>query len=88
MSYPCRLTEWTQQQHITTHGPLTNVQVEILKLYSFDLSEPELLDLKQVLAWHFAKRLTKRVDAIWQEKAYTVEDMTRWLNEENQFDRV
>jgi hypothetical protein len=67
-----------------TQTPLTNLQLEILKLYSFDLSEAELLDLKNVLARHFANRLTKRVDAIWQEKGYTTEDMEHWLNEDDQ----
>lgn len=87
MSYPCSFnrmdttTTVQAQRHVTTHTPLTNLQVEILKLYSFDLSEPELLDLKQVLARHFAKRLTTRVDGIWQEKGYTADDMTRWLND-------
>lgn len=69
---------------MSTQTPLTNLQLEILKLYSFDLSEGELLELKHVLAQHFAARLTKRVDTIWQEKGYTEEDMEQWLNEANQ----
>jgi hypothetical protein len=56
--------------------------LEILKLYSLDLTEAELLDLKNVLAQHFADRLSKRVDKIWQEKGLTEEDMEKWLNED------
>ena len=69
---------------MSTQTPLTNLQLEILKLYSFNLSEGELLELKQVLAQHFAARLTERVDTIWQEKGYTEKDMEQWLNETNQ----
>jgi hypothetical protein len=54
-----------------TQTPLTNLQLEILKLYSLDLTEDELLDLKNVLAQHFVDRLSKRVDKIWQEKGLT-----------------
>jgi hypothetical protein len=67
-----------------TQPPLTNLQLEILKLYSFELTEKELLDIKTVLARHFADRLSKRVDEIWQEKGLTEADMDKWLNEENQ----
>lgn len=69
---------------MTTHPPLTNVQLELLKLYSLDLSDAELLDVKRVLARHFASRLTTHVDAICQEKGYTADDMESWLEEENQ----
>lgn len=51
--------------------PLTNLQLELLKLYSIPLSESELLEVKQVLAQHFTNRLTRHVDAIWQEKGLT-----------------
>jgi hypothetical protein len=67
-----------------TQPPLTNLQLEILKLYSFELTEKDLLDLKNVLARHFADRLSKRVDEIWQEKGLTEADMDKWLNDENQ----
>ncbi len=62
--------------------PLTNLQLEILKLYAVELTEDELMDLKNVLARHFADRLSKRVDHIWRQKGLTPEDMDRWLNDE------
>ncbi|OQX26025.1 MAG: hypothetical protein BWK80_12485 [Desulfobacteraceae bacterium IS3] len=66
------------------HSSLSNVQLEILKLYSLELTEEELLDLKNVLARYFADRLSKRVNNIWQEKGLTPADMDKWLNDENQ----
>jgi hypothetical protein len=65
-----------------TQPPLTNLQLEILKLYSLELTEKDLLDLKTVLARHFADRLSKRVDEIWQEKGLTDADMEQWLDAE------
>jgi len=64
--------------------PLTNLQLELLKLYSIPLSESELLEVKQVLAQHFANRLTRHVDDVWQKKGLTKDDMEQWLHDENQ----
>ena len=73
-----------KEQTMLIRPPLTNVQLELLKLYSFNLSDEDLLDLKQVLARHFASRLTNHVDSICQEKGYTATDMERWLNGDDQ----
>lgn len=64
--------------------PLTNLQLEMLKIFSLQLTKDELLDIRNILARHFAARLTQRVDEIWQGKNLTGEDMEQWLNEENQ----
>jgi hypothetical protein len=69
---------------MNTHPPLTNLQLELLKLYSLELTEAELIEVKHVLARHFANRLNQRVEKIWQDKGLTANDMEQWLNEENQ----
>ena len=60
---------------------LSNLQYEILKLYSTDLKDAELKELKTVLAAYFAKKAIKEADKIWQERTYTEKDMDAWLNE-------
>jgi len=70
--------------NMAAQKPLSNLQLELLKLYSIPLSESELLEVKQVLAQHFANRLTRHVDDIWQKKGLTKEDMEQWLYDENQ----
>ncbi|MFI3199871.1 MAG: hypothetical protein QX196_16290 [Methylococcaceae bacterium] len=60
---------------------LSNLQYEILKLYSTDLKDAELKELKTVLAAYFAKKAIKEADKIWQERAYTEKDMDAWLSE-------
>lgn len=64
--------------------PLTNLQMELLKLYSLRLSDEQLLEVKQVLARHFADRLTRHVDALWEQKGLTAADMESWLNDDDQ----
>ena len=63
---------------ITT--PFSNAQLELLKLFSNDLKEQELQELKQILLTFKFKRVTKMVDEIWDEKGWTEETMTEFLN--------
>jgi hypothetical protein len=62
-----------------TQPPLTNLQMELLQLYSLKLSDNELLQVKEVLARYFAGRLGQHVDQLWQERGLTADDMERWL---------
>ncbi|RMH88645.1 MAG: hypothetical protein D6681_14700 [Calditrichaeota bacterium] len=61
---------------------LSNLQLELLKLYSTNLSEQDLLALKKVLAKFFAERAIQEADRLWKEKKLTNKDMDNWLNEE------
>lgn len=63
---------------------LTNVQVELLNTFAYQLPDDELSELKKVLTHFFAQRIRKRTDSIWQEKGYSEETMNNWLNEEEQ----
>ncbi|MCF8355001.1 MAG: hypothetical protein K9H48_11155 [Melioribacteraceae bacterium] len=61
--------------------PLSNVQEELLKLYSQNLSPEELKELKTVLGKYFSHKATKEADKIWDNKKYSNETMDSWLNE-------
>jgi hypothetical protein len=67
-----------------TQPPLTNLQMELLQLYSLKLSDNELLQVKEILSRHFAGRLGQHVDWLWQEQGLTADDMERWLADEDQ----
>jgi hypothetical protein len=64
--------------------PLTNLQLELLKVFTYQLPEEELLEVKRLLADFFAKRLTDRASEIWAKKGYSQSDMEKWLSDENQ----
>lgn len=59
--------------------PLTNLQLELLKLYSLNLSEPQLTDIKRLLARYFAETASDEMDKLWEEKGWTNETMDEWL---------
>ncbi len=61
--------------------PLSNVQTELLKLYSQNLSSEELKELKIVLGKYFAKKSIKEANKIWDNKKYSNKTMDNWLNE-------
>ena len=67
-------------ESIPLKSPLSNAQLEILKLFSREMSEEDLLDLKRTLVKFLAAKAAKMADEIWDEKGWTNEDMHRLLN--------
>jgi hypothetical protein len=63
-----------------TAVPLSNLQLEILKLFSTDLDKKELKELKDQLAAFYAKKSIENADRVWKEKKLTNEEMAKWLN--------
>jgi len=62
--------------------PLSNVQEEILKLYSLDLSPEELTELKTLLGKYYAMKASKEADRIWEKEQFSDDTMDQWLNAE------
>jgi len=61
-------------------GRLSNVQMELMQLFSTDVSEKELKDLKKMLLEFKFKRVTSLVNQVWDEKGWTEKDMERILH--------
>ncbi len=53
--------------------PFSNIQLELLKLYSRDIPESDLIQIKSFLARYFAEKAMDEADRIWEEKEYTAE---------------
>ncbi|MEL6863414.1 MAG: hypothetical protein AAFP19_03300 [Bacteroidota bacterium] len=62
--------------------PLTNLQIELLKIYSFDISEEQLMEIKDILSRYFADKATGEMDQLWEEKGWSNETMDNWLKGE------
>ncbi len=61
------------------HNPLTNVQLELLKTFSHQLSDTDIVELRRVLALFFAQRAIQQANKVWDEKEWTNEDVDRML---------
>ncbi len=66
-----------------TYSGLSNMQVELLKLYANNISDDKVLEIKQLLANYFAQKATEAMDKVWEEKGLTEQDMINWTNEHN-----
>jgi len=63
--------------------PMTNVQVELMKLYSTNLSKEDFEDLKNILVKFYANKATLQANEIWDERGLNDTDMEAWLNEKS-----
>lgn len=61
--------------------PLSNIQMELLKLYSTNLEENDLKQIKAFLSKYFSKRAIFETDKLWEKKKYSDDEMDKWLNE-------
>ena len=60
--------------------PLTNVQMELLKLFSTNMSDEEVIELKDVIAKFYAEKSIALANDIWDKRGLTNDDMDKWLN--------
>ena len=63
-----------------TVANLSNIQREMLKLYSADIKDEELYEIKKMIGRYFSKKVSNEADKIWKEKGYTNEEMDMWLD--------
>lgn len=56
----------------------TNLQLELLKVFSFNLEEKQLNDVRELLAHYFAENLTSEVDKLWESQNWTDSTMLEW----------
>jgi len=62
--------------HLNT---LNKHQLEILKLFSRELEDEDLIAIKKLIVKYLADKITKMADEIWEENNWTNDDMDRLL---------
>ncbi|MCE2893785.1 MAG: hypothetical protein LW721_05070 [Flammeovirgaceae bacterium] len=60
---------------VSMNPPLSNVQTELLKVFSADIPETHLLELKNIMARFLLEKAQDSADKIWQEKGYSDEKL-------------
>ena len=60
--------------------PLSNVQMELLKLFAHNVSEKDLSEIKKMIAHYLLEKARDRADEIWDERGYTDEKLKAMLN--------
>ncbi|MCK4664460.1 MAG: hypothetical protein KAT68_16445 [Bacteroidales bacterium] len=60
---------------------LTNLQLELLKIFSYQLSDNQLIEIKDILSKYFAEQATEEMDNLWEKNNWTNKTMDNWTNE-------
>lgn len=60
---------------------LTNLQLELLKMFKYELSDNQMMEIKQLLAKYFASKASDEMDRLWEENEWTNDTMDDWTQE-------
>lgn len=60
--------------------PLSNIQLELLQLFSKDLEERDIIEIKQLIVNYLSSKLNRQTANVWDEKKFSNDDMDRLLN--------
>lgn len=59
---------------------LSDLQLELLKVYSFQTNEEDLLAIKQMLAKYFSEKLINKIDTAITNNNISEQDINKWLD--------
>ena len=59
----------------------TPLQQELLRLYSLDLEEKDLLQIKELIDQYLSENIVKKTDEDVEKKEITPEEFERWAKE-------
>ena len=59
---------------------LSNLQLELLKLYPYNVSDDEVQDIKKLLAQYFSNKIDAEMNQLWEEKGWDEQTIEGWKN--------
>ena len=63
---------------------LSGLQLELLKIYSYNPTESELLEIRELLAQYFSNKLVKNMGQWAEENNIKNSDLDKWLEDDSQ----
>ena len=60
---------------------LTNLQLELLKVFSYQLNQQQLTDIRNLLANYFAEQAAREMDILWEQQGWDENTMVEWASE-------
>ena len=64
-----------------TTNRLSNLQLELLKVFSFDISDEQVNEIRSLLANYFAEKVTSDMDALFEANNWGEEKIEEWAKE-------
>jgi hypothetical protein len=66
---------------ILVNNKMSNIQLEILKMFKYNLAESQLIELKEILAYYFMNKVDSEMDKVWNEKNWSNSTMESIANQ-------
>jgi hypothetical protein len=60
---------------------LSNMQLELLKLFATNISDSDVLDIKQLIINYYAQKIDNELDTLWEQRQYNANTISTWANE-------
>ena len=60
---------------------LTNLQMELLEVFKYDLSEAQLKEIRALLADYFAEKVTHDLDQLFEANGWGADKIEEWSKE-------
>ena len=57
---------------IASSDKMTNLQLEIIKMFKYDLAESQLIELKELLSTYFTNKVDSEMDKVCNEKEWSI----------------
>lgn len=57
---------------------LSNIQQELLKLYSTNIPDKQLVDIRLMLSDYFAKEVDNELNQVWKERKWSDKTIQDW----------
>lgn len=67
---------------LNVHPPLSNLQLELLKLYAAGVPDEYLVEIKEMIARFLLAKARDEAGKVWQDKNYSDETTDKWLKGE------
>ena len=64
---------------LTIPQPLSNMQLELLKVYSAGVPDDWLIEIREMLAHYMLEKARDEADKVWMKKGYSENTVREWL---------
>ena len=64
-----------------TDEKLSNLQLELLKIFKYNISENQLNEIRGLLVSYFSQNISNEMDKVWEENNWNQKTIDEWVNE-------
>jgi len=57
------------------------MQLELLKIFKFQLNDEQLTEIRDILAKYFAEKASEEMQILWVKNNWSADTMDEWLGE-------